>query len=194
MALTAQSSELDAVNIILASIGATPISNLSAITAADAQMALGTLNEISRAVQSKGWRFNTEISFTLPPTAPSQEIYIPGNCVRVEAVDADANRDIIQRGNRLYDRVLQTFSFDKPVTVEMVLLLPFGEIPETARRYITIRAARVMQERSIGSEILYKFNALDEQEAHREFRRGESIVANYNILSGSHSVSRTLKR
>jgi hypothetical protein len=194
MAVTTLSSELDAVNIILASVGATPISSLTSITAADAAMAVSTLNEIARAVQSKGWRFNTEISFSLPPTTPSQEIFIPGNCVRIKPVDRDINRDIVQRGNRLYDRAARSFEFPRSVTVEMVLLLPFDEIPETARRYITIRAARVLQERSIGSEVLYKFNALDEQEAHREFRRGESLADNYNILSGSHSVSRILKR
>lgn len=194
MTSTTPSSELDAVNIILASIGATPISTLTAITAADATMAVNTLNEISRSVQSKGWRFNTETSFRLLPTTPSKEIFVPGNCVRIEAVEQDTYRDIVQRGNRLYDRSAQAFEFAQAVTVEMVLLLPFSDIPETARRYITTRAARVLQERSIGSEVLFKFNTLDEQEAHRDFRRGEGLTANYNILSGSSSVSRTLNR
>lgn len=193
MAITTLSTELDAVNIILASTGATPINSLASITAADAAMAVSTLNEISRVVQSKGWRFNTEVNFTLPPTI-SKEIFIPGNCVRIKPTGSDTHRDIVQRGNRLYDRASQSFEFPRAVTAELVLLLPFEEIPETARRYITIRAARVLQERSIGSEVLYKFNALDEQEAHREFRRGESLADNYNILSGSHSVSRILKR
>lgn len=194
MSTTTLTSELDAVNIILAALGATPLNSLTNVAAADAAMAIRTLDEVSKAVQTKGWRFNTEVSFKMFPTTPSMEIHAPGNCVSLETVDADASRDIVARGQRLYDRTNQTFQFTGPVTVEMVLLLPFSDLPEAARRYITIRAARVQQDRTVGSEVLFKFNALDEQEAHRDFRRSEGLTANYNILNGSNSVSRTLNR
>lgn len=194
MSTTTLTSELDAVNIILAALGATPLNSLTNVTAADAAMAIRTLNEVSKAVQTKGWRFNTETAFKLFPTIPSKEIHAPNNCVSLETVDGDASRDVIVRGQRLYDRTNQTFEFSQPLTVEMVLLLPFSDLPEAARRYITIRAARVQQDRTVGSEVLFKFNALDEQEAHRDFRRSEGLTANYNILNGSNSVSRTLNR
>ncbi len=84
--------------------------------------------------------------------------------------------------------------FDKSIPGEMVTLLPFTQLPQTARQYIAVRAARVFQSRAVGSDLLFQFTARDEVEAHIELKRSEGITGDYNILSGSYSVARSLER
>ena len=54
-----QTSELDAVNTLLATIGSQPVNSVDA-PSVDASMAKQTLKEISLATQSHGWYFNTD--------------------------------------------------------------------------------------------------------------------------------------
>jgi len=188
-------TELEAVNIMLSVIGESPISSLAAGSAvADAVTAQQTLSEVNRAVQSKGWHFNTDKEFTLTPEAFTGEVRVPSNCLRVDTVEGDRDIDVVLRGQRLYDRKNHTYVFSDSLTVDMVVLLPFEEIPETARHYITVRAARVFQARTVGAESLFQFTNLDERDALVSFKKAEGITGDYNILTGNSTVFRVLNR
>src|SRR5690606_10721927 len=130
----------------------------------------------------------------LVPTAFDKEIILPGNCLRVDTVGFDKGVDVAQRGNRLYDRQKHTYKFDKSLTVDMVVLLPFEELPEAARYYIAVRAARVFQARSVGSESLYQFTAQDEQLALVDLKKAEGVTGDHNMFTGSWSVAKMLNR
>lgn len=191
---TTPTTELEAVNVMLAVIGESPINSLNSPAVADAVTAQAVLSEISRTVQSVGWHFNTEEGFTLTPTVFDKEILVPANCLRVTTSGPDRGIDVVQRGTRLYDRQNHTYKFEKSLTVDMVLLLPFNELPETARYYITIRSARTFQARTVGSEALYQFTAQDESLALSALKKAEGITGRHNMLTGSWSVLRILDR
>ena len=187
-------TELEAVNVMLAVIGESPINSLNSPAVVDAVTAQAVLSEISRAVQTSGWHFNTEVDYPLIPTVFDSEIQVPGNCLRIHATGVDRGTDVVQRGTRLYDRVNHTYKFTKKLMVDMVVLLPFSELPEAARYYITIRAARTFQARTVGSDALYKFTAQDETLAHADLKKAEGITGDNNMFTDSWSVAKVLQR
>lgn len=192
---TTPTTELQAINTMLLVIGESPISSLQEGAAvADAVTAQSVLSEVCRAVQSRGWHFNTDKGITLTPEATTKTIVIPSNCMRVDPTEEYYDIDAVQRGNKFYDRKNQTYEFDKSIKVDMVVLLPFEELPETARHYITIKAARVFQARTVGSDALFQFTAVDERDALAALKRAEGITGDYNILTGNRSVYRALNR
>ena len=194
MALTL-TSELDAVNIMLGTIGESPISSLDASTGVvDAVMARQILSEVSIQVQEMGWHFNTEENFELTPSATTGEISIPSNCVEVDTFGDDRYLDVAIRGTRLYNRTDHTFVFSKSIKTELILLLEFSELPQSARHYITVRAARVFQQRVVGSETLGSFTERDEIRALTAFKRFEAKTADHNILTGNYSVMNIIDR
>jgi hypothetical protein len=191
-------TELEAVNTMLSVIGETPVNTLSGQMVTDAVIAKNVLNEISREVQSEGWHFNTEDDYPLTPNSDG-EIVLPKNCVRVH-VASRSSLDVVQRGTRLYDRTNHTYRFTSTVHADVVFLLPFEEMPEAARRYVTIRAARVFQDRVVGAGTLHDFNVMDEARARGILVDAESITANVNMISGPDnflsgwSISKVLER
>lgn len=195
MALS-MTSELDAINIMLGTIGESPINSLDAATGVvDAVTARAILSEVSVQVQEEGWHFNTEYEFVLTPSLDAKEIYLPANAIEVDASAYDRNDiDVAIRGNRLYDRKNKTFQFQQDIKADLTILLEFNELPQAARHYITVRAARVFQQRVIGSDTLGSFSEKDEARALRSMRRYESKTADYNILTGNYSVMRTIDR
>lgn len=194
MALTA-TTELDAVNIMLGTIGESPINSLDAATGVvDAVTARSILAEVSVHVQEEGWHFNTDYEFVLTPDT-NGFIYVPGNAIEVDTSEYDrTGLDVAIRGNRLYDRKNKTFQFQQSIKADLTILLEFNELPQAARHYITIRAARVFQQRVVGSQTLGAFTEADEARAQRQMKRYEAKTADYNILTGNYSVMRTIDR
>jgi hypothetical protein len=194
MALTT-TTELEAINTMLSVIGEAPLSSLSEISGVtDAVMARSVLNEVSREVQSMRWHFNFEKEFELLPEVSTGFIYVPTNALLADTSASTYDVDVVQRGNRLYDRENHTYVFDSSLKCDMVFLLEFEELPQTAKHYITIRAARIFADRTVGSELLYKLTANDEQAALVALKRAEGITGDYNILRGNYSVYRVLDR
>lgn len=189
-------TELDAINIMLGTIGEAPINSLEAATGVvDAVTARSILNEVSVQVQEEGWHFNTEYEFVLSPELSTKEIYIPPNVIEADASKYDRNDiDVAIRGNRLYDRKNKTFQFQQDIKADLTVLLEFNELPQAARHYITIRSARVFQQRVVGSDTLGSFTEADEARSLRAMRRYEARTADYNILTGNYSVMRTIDR
>jgi hypothetical protein len=193
MALS-MTSELDAVNIMLGTIGESPINSLDAATGVvDAVTARSILAEVSVQVQEEGWHFNTDFEFVLTP-ASDGFIYVPGNAIEVDTSPYSRDYDVAIRGNRLYDRNGKTYTFTETLKADLTTLLEFNELPQAARHYITIRAARVFQERVVGSQILTGFTAQDEARALRAMRRYEARTGDYNILTSNYSVMRAIDR
>lgn len=188
-------TELDAVNIMLGTIGESPVSSLASESSmVDVSMARQILREVTTQVQEEGWHFNTEIGWSLTPDAITGEITLPANCIQIDTTGGSALVDVTARGRRLYDRVNHTFVFGGSLTVDMVILLSFDEAPQAARHYIAIRAARVFQQRMVGSQTLGAFTEKDELRARAALRKLDANTADYNILNGSWSVARILSR
>lgn len=173
-------TELEAVNVMLSVIGEAPVNTLSGAATVDVIQAKAILSQVSREVQSVGWHFNIERDYPLVPDI-NQEIILASNMVRVDA-DQHPELDVVQRGSRLYNRKDHTFKFEKTVKAEIIFLLPFDEIPQTARQFIVIRAARIFQDRMVGSETLHGFTSDDEKTALMDLKEAEGDTGDYTIF------------
>ncbi len=192
MAMT-PTSELDAVNQMLVSIGEAPVNVLNS-GLQEAEIAQTTLTNVSRDVQSQGWYFNTELRYTLARNSDN-EIVLPTNCVKVDRTQVyrDYDTDVVERNRKLYDRVTNSYTFDKDLVLNMVVLLDFNELPEVARRYITLKAARMFQDQTVGAQELHGYQINDEQFAFLALREAESESMDYNVFD-NYDTYRVLDR
>lgn len=182
---------LDAVNIMLDTINEDAVNQLGS-ELADAALAERILSETSKEVQSKGWHWNTEPKFPLTPNDDG-EIVVPDNILQCD-LPARYATDVVVRGTRLYDRVNRTYDFTgKTFEAEIIEGLDFEDMPEPARKYIAIKAARVFQKRILGSETLDKFTQDDEFKAWVALEHYEDEVSDRNIFN-NYNIARAVTR
>jgi len=181
-------SKLEAVNSMLGHIGESPVNSISNTNAlpVSAATAISALDEISRAVQSEGWQFNTEVNVSLSP-AGDGTITLSEDILELDPIDTSI--DVVQRGLSLFDRSNNTTVFTKDLKVNQTRLLDWDSLPEPARRYITLRASRVFQGRIVGSRELEALIARDEYKAYAalmDFDSGSSdrtIFDSYDVAN-----------
>jgi len=194
MALTA-TTKLEAVNTMLSAIGEAPVNSLNS-GLVDAETAEKILDSVSREVQSQGWSFNTDYERSFTPDG-NRQFQVPSNILRIEmGQNKTANLNVVQRGTKLYNRATNSFYFDPSITgilMNCVVLLDFEEIPEAARRYITIRSARIFQDRVVSSNELHTFQQRDELVALVELKDADSQVDDNNIFD-NYSVYSVIDR
>lgn len=205
MATLQPTTKLEAVNVMLTSIGEAPVNSLIS-GLEDAELAETILESVNKETQSKGWIFNTDLKLSLSPNTDNQ-IVLPDNYLRVDTRGTlrSSSKDIVERGRKLYDRIGNSFTFTDPVTVDVVILLDFTDIPEVARRYITIRSARIFQDRVLSSTNIHGFQVQDEQQAYIELQDYHAETADFNIFDnydtfapldrniyGEHYITNTL--
>lgn len=193
MTATTLTSELEAINTMLDAAGESPVSSLDSSGLADVAAAKTLLSEQSRLVQSLGWAFNTEYEYPLTPDVDGQ-IQLPQNVLRVDADTRYTSVDVVQRGLRLYDRKNHTYVFTEALKGNMTFLLGFDELPQSARHYIMVKAARIYQARILGSDTQFKFSEKEELDALVALKGSEEEVADNNMLTGSWAVSRIIQR
>ncbi len=185
----ARTSFLEAVNRVLQMMGEAPINSLNGQYGLALQ-AQDSLNDVSRKLQSEGWSFNTDREKLLQRNASTNQIAVGPNISRVVI---DPYRypalDIVQRGDKLYDRHNNTYVFDQDLYVDMTIILEWEELPEHARQYITIKAGRQLQEAILGSADLTKINLTAEMEARALFLDEETVVNDHSMLRGNPNHS-----
>jgi len=182
-------TELEAVNVMLAAIGEAPINSLTGTLPVDARIAQTTLNETNKDVQSEGWHFNTEIDVVLTRDA-SNQVALATNVLRVDPnIYQHPSVDAVQIGSKLYDRKTHKYEFDEDLTSVVVYFRTFNEIPEPARRYVMIKAARIFVDRLVGDEGLRSFTQQDEIRARAILMETDASNADHNILRGDPSLT-----
>lgn len=189
-----KTTKLGAVNTLLATIGESPVNTLSNLELLDAITAEQTLDEITLEVLSEGWSFNYSSEIKLQPYAsPPYEIKLPPNALQVFLSDSDSHLRV--RGERMFDETRQSFNMEgqRPVTVGIIWAYPFDDLPEFARRYITIRSARTFQDRFVGSDTIHGYSSRDEMMAFVRLRRAEARTKRPNLMKNS-TTARILNR
>ena len=185
----AATTELEAINIMLAAIGEAPVNTLTGLLPVDVKIAQSTLVEINKSVQAEGWSFNTEIDVTLTRNA-SKQIVLPVNVLRIDAnIHQHPDIDPIQRGLKLYDRLKNTFEFDEDLICTVVYFRDFDEIPEQARSYINIRAARIFVDRLVSDQGLRTYTKEDEIRARVTLTETDLANGDHNMLRGDPSLT-----
>ena len=167
------------------------MNSLSGSLPVDGTVAKNVLSEVSREVQSAGWHFNTHYKATLTRDT-NNKIPVGTNVVRVELdpnLVPKADYDLVQRDGFLFNMAKNTDIFDRNFEdVTQVLLLTFSEIPEQAKRYITIRSARVFHDRTLGANTLHKFSQEDEKQALSILRNAEARTGDFTIFDTPEQI------
>ena len=189
---TTVTTKLEAINVMLTAIGESPVNTITSSTTTDVSIAIQILDNVSREVQSVGWHFNTDTNYLLAKNS-SNQIVLPSNCLRVDNSNKDADLDLVERGRKLWDRENHTYTITKDIRVNITWFLEFTELPETARRYITIRATRIFQDRMLASETLHAFHQVDELSALSALKEHEGDTRDHSIFD-NYSTYRVIDR
>lgn len=186
-------TRLEAINELLDAIGESPVNTESNTGLVEADLAANRIDKVSRQVQKRGWHWNTLKEYVIDPDTNGY-IIIPEATVEVDTSGKSQYKDYVRRGNKLYDRDNNTFVINASTTVDLTLFLDFEDLPENARDFITMKAARKFQQRMFGSVELSEFDKDDEQQAWFDLLDAESDAADYNMLRDNYSVMRIINR
>ena len=181
-------TELEAVNVLLTTIGEAPVNTLTGNQVTDVTIARQVLNEVSREVQSQGWYFNTENGVTLTPDN-NKHILPPADTARIDSRDYN----IVIREDKLFDLDDLSYEFGGSIKVNIVYYQDFSVLPDAAKRYIAARAARIYADRLLNSETIHAMTLRDEQKALVDLRQFEEETADYTMMD-SLAVSRITNR
>ena len=181
-------TELQAVNVLLTTIGEQPVNTLTGNQVTDVTIAQDVLNEVNREVQAQGWHFNTEQQVPLVRDA-SNHVNIPADTARIDVRE----HDVVVRSGKLFNLTDRTYEFSSTIKADIVYYQDFDDIPEQAKHYITNRAARIYADRMINSETINKMTSRNEQRALIELKEFEGDTGDYNMMD-NYSVSRVLNR
>lgn len=187
-------TELEAVNMMLAAITEAPVDSLAVDTVDDAAIALSTLREVSKEFQTEGWHFNTDYDYPLSVNGDNK-IPIPVTAATVDPMD-HTGKDFVERGGFLYDRENRTDVFTDITSVKckIVWFFDFEDLPQLARTYIAMAAARRFAKNVMGDEATVQFTAEDEARARAKFEADETRRADYNLRTSTYTVSNVLRR
>lgn len=173
---------LYAINILLHSIGEPPLEDdADYASIIEAQIAANVLEETKQEVLAEGWDCNTDIDWEFAPDI-NGKIAIPANIMEL----SDKAGRYYMRDWLLYDKQNQTFIFDKPVKCDVVWNLEFNALPHSIRYYITLKASRTFQYRTVGDAKQFQFSQDDLERAYISARRSDGFTAKYNIKTSPY--------
>lgn len=184
-AFTYQSlSELEAVNMMLSTIGEAPVSTL--ITSGDLNVSIARqmLYDTSREVQTRGYYFNTEYDYPLIRNA-ANEIKLPNNVLFCDLTDKYNQYDATPRGSRLYNLRTHTYVFTENLEADLTIFLSWDELPQAARQLIAISSARKFQVRILPDDYTSKFTQAEEVEARAQLEDYDANTRDFNLADNS---------
>lgn len=189
-------TELEAVNTMLFSIGKAPVNSLSVPGINDVSFATQTLYTVVRDVQTRGWWFNREENFPISPDG-SGNILLPDTVL--DFWPSERFRGFVERAGKLYDPTTNSFNIGallngQPLKVDVIWCFPFEELPQAARTYIARRAGREFQTSSVGSQVLYQFTKESEVEAFADLQRRENLAGGSNMFAAPTRNGRIFNR
>lgn len=128
--------ELEALNMLLRLIGSSPVNSLDT-PHPDAANAKTTLDRARRQTQRNSWWFNTDYQVTL---YPDNSGYVPVPDTYSSVVFA--NNCYIVRGDKVYNRVTQTYEINDEVLAQVVIqVLDWDNLPMIVQDYCAYTAA-----------------------------------------------------
>jgi len=173
---------LYAVNVMLQMINELPVNDdVELAEILEAKIASSVLIETKKEVLAEGWDFNVDTSYEFPQDSEGY-ISVPSNVLDVSSSDGD----LIMRNWKLYSKSKQTSIFDSPQTMNVIWDLDFNTLSHPLRNFITIRAARKFQARTIMDKAVYGYTQQDEEDAYIIARRSEGFTSDYNILNSTY--------
>ena len=175
-------TELDAVNKILAAIGEAPVNTLEELTNIDAVNAYAILMDENRSFQMRGWFFNKHASYVFNPDTNEKKIHWIDNILYLKGLNGEK---LVKKGKYIYDMANQTDTFISPLTAEVVFLVPFDDMPEPVKDFITAEAALTFQTRFLGDPSLTQVLEAGRQKAWAVFQEYDMDINDYNMLDNT---------
>ena len=159
----AASTELDAVNQILSSVGQAPVTTRD-LQNPEVAIVLTTLREVNKQVQAEGWNYNVERGYEFTPDSTTKHIAYPTNVLQLDTSKFKHRDDFdpVRRDGKFYDRLKHTYEWDNAIEADVTWLFEFEDVPPAIQLYITARAARLAANKMVGDTTL--FQLLQEQE------------------------------
>lgn len=188
-------TELDAVNMVLAAKNIAPVNTLEDNTDSTVEMAMLALNSADLEVQSKGWSFNQDWVMALSPDAITGEIALPDQTLRVNASYWATNGQwvsAVERASKLYDVLNQTFIWTQDVQVDLVQRLSFEDLPQVARNYIALLAAFRFQGKGQRSGLVTQITQNEVLQSLALLEQHEDAASPKNSITGNQSVLQRL--
>ena len=147
-----------------------PVDSLDNQQVQDARMAERTILEFHKEGQCCGWSWNIEYGVPFKPDATTKRVSIPNNAVEFAINQYQWNGRFQARGNQVYDMAKKTYFIDprrcQRFWSDVVWLLSWDQSPEAFNRWVTIRAARVYSDPSLGQRRVVQIH--DERRAGRQ--------------------------
>ena len=178
----AASTELDAVNQILSSVGQAPVTTLD-LQNPEVAIVLTTLREVNKQVQAEGWNYNVERGYEFTPDSTTKHIAYPTNVLQLDTTKSKHRDDFdpVRRDGKFYDRLKHTYEWDNVIEADVTWLFEFEDVPPAIQLYITARAARLAANKMVGDTTL--FQLLQEQELQTR-----AAALEYDCNQGDYSI------
>ena len=185
------STELDAVNSILMSVGESPVNTLT-VQSPEVAIAQATLRQVCREVQAEGWKFNTETEYPITLDTNDQCI-VPNNVLQIDINhfkhlnDYDVIRKDDNGVTKLYDLIKHQFEFENTsedkLYCDIIWMRDFENIPQVFKDYITLRASRIASNRMVNNPQAAELIANDETLARALVLEYDTNQGDYNIFN-----------
>ena len=149
-------TELSAVNNILGAIGQSPLTTLN-FDNPEISFIYNLLRDANVDTQAEGWHFNTEKHVTFSPDS-NKHILIGNDILSMDLHDNYTKRtsNLVRRNGRLYDKINHTDEFDGDISLDIVKLYSFEDLPIVFRRFITYRASAAAATQLVANPNLVK--------------------------------------
>ena len=163
------------------------------VTIGDTNYTVASVTNANAFVASAG-PTGTSMGYTKRIGTPTTALSVDFSTYRYATLDP------VVRGRFVYDKANATYEFSQDLKAIITYQIPFeqnssgGEaLPEYARRYITMKAARVFAQRHVGDPQLVQMAANEEREAHAQFIQADSENSESSIFNAAlpyYTVSR----
>ena len=191
------STELDAVNSILMSVGESPVNTLT-VQSPEVAIAQKTLQQVCREVLTEGWVFNTEKQYPITLDSNNHCI-VPNDVLQIDLNQFKHLDDfhVVKRTDngvvKLYDMYEHRYNFENTsegkLYVDIIWMQDFEEIPQVFKDYITLRASRIASNRMISDQRAAELISADEQMARANVMEYDANQADYNIFNDQEGRS-----
>ena len=181
------STELDAVNSILMSVGESPVNTLT-VQSPEVAIAQKTLQQVCREIQAEGWSYNTENEYPIDLDTNNQCI-IPNNVLQIDLNIYQHGKDynVVKRSDngvqKIYDKKNHTFTFENcsKLYFDIVWMYDFEDLPQAFKDYVTAKATRIASNRMVSS--VENGKLLEADEAYTR-----ALALEYDARQGDHNI------
>ena len=179
----AVSTELDAVNQILSSVGQAPVNTLD-IRNPEIYIIIETIKEVTKQILIEGWTFNTERGVVLAREASSNRIPVTSTMLSVDINDEThkGKYDIVVREGYLYDRISHTNEFLEDITADIVWAFDYRHLPSAVQSHIVAKAARICAIKMVGDSELNQLLAEQEATTRASLIEAECQQGDYSMF------------